>query len=349
MSTKIRVFILDDSSLVRATLSRILTADPDIEVVGSEKNGLRARVEIEQVNPDVVTVDMDMPSISGLDFLKLMTKEFPIRALVVSSLTQAGSPLFFDCIQAGALDFILKPDAVTGTDLLEHANEIRTKVKAVAKAPLPKRQAGVVSRSASPVISGTGIIPSAALVAIGASTGGTEAIRAVLEALPKATPPIVIVIHMPAGFTAEFAKRLDSTCKISVKEAKDGEILHPGTAYVAPGGDRHMRINSGDAGYKIVLEKGEKINLHRPSVDPLFESVGRVAKTHSVGVILTGMSDDGARGLVKLKSDGGRTIGQDEATCVVYGMPKAAMRLGGVQTEVPLGQIAHEIMRPWQK
>lgn len=320
----VRVLIVDDSATIRGIIANTLSRDVEIEVVGSAGDPLEARELIKQLNPDVVTLDVEMPRMSGIDFLERIMRLRPMPVIMISTLTQAGAVISLQALELGAVDCIGKPDFEGLAD----------KVKAAARArirPLSQRPA-----VAAPM---QGYRPSSKLLAIGSSTGGVEALHTVLASFPENCPPTVITQHMPSTFTASFAARLDKLCMPKVQEATDGAPLLPGHVYLAPGGAAHLEVMGG-AQPRCHLTSGPTVNGHRPSVDVLFQSVCRAYGRRAVGVILTGMGRDGAEGLLAMRAAGASTIGQDEATCVVYGMPKVAFEIGAVQRQVPLGGIA---------
>jgi len=330
---KIRVLVVDDSIVYREMISKGISADPGIEVVATAIDPFDARDKIVSFEPDVMTLDVEMPKMDGIQFLRQLMPQYPLPVIVSSSVSAA----VFDAMNAGAVDFLTKPDMKSGRDFHTYINELITKIKVAASANLSGQKAALPKIAETPKIDWGG-----RLVAIGASTGGTEAILAVLKALPADMPGIVIVQHMPPVFTGMYAQRLDNALPFSVKEAETGDIVKPGCVFVAPG-DRQMRLTKIGGVYKIDCFAGEKVNGHCPSVDVLFNSVAEKAGANAVGVILTGMGYDGAKGMVAMRKAGGRTIGQDEKSCVVYGMPKVAFDLGGVEKQVSLGDIPQTI------
>ncbi len=335
---RIRTIIVDDSALFRTAIARGLRARSDIEVIATAANAADAEEKILRLDPDVVTLDVEMPGMNGLDFLKLLMPKHPVRVVVVSG----ADGIVFEAIRAGAVDFVAKPDA---GDTLLFIDSLAEQIVAasVAKIPEPAASKAVKTHDTGGAsLSLTRRVTAAwnarSLVAIGASTGGTEAISAVLKALPGNLPGIVITQHMPPVFTRMYAERLDKECAMSVQEAQGGEQITPGTVFVAPG-DRQMRVmKQGDA-YYIRLGETAKVSGHCPSVDVLFESVSTAAGSTGVGVLLTGMGADGARGLLKMKEAGAFTIGQDQRSCVVYGMPMEAMKLGAVTRQASLNMV----------
>ncbi len=339
-SNRIKVLCVDDSALIRDLLSEIINSQPDMEVVAVAPDPLVARDLIKQHNPDVLTLDVEMPRMDGLDFLERLMRLRPMPVLMVSSLTQAGSEITLRALELGALDFVAKPSLGIRSGMLEYANDIAEKIRAAAKSrPRQARQAQAAPRAAlkAPLVS------SEKLIIIGASTGGTEAIRAVLEPLPANSPAILITQHMPGGFTRSFAERLNRLCSITVKEASDGERVLPGHAYIAPG-DAHLKLARSGANYVARLDDGPPVNRHRPSVDVLFHSAATQAGRNAIGVILTGMGKDGAAGLLEMRQAGSATLAQDEASCVVFGMPREAIALGGAVEVVGLDEIPERLM-----
>ncbi|MGM0784233.1 MAG: protein-glutamate methylesterase/protein-glutamine glutaminase [Pseudomonadota bacterium] len=339
-STTIKVLCVDDSALIRDLLSEIINEQPDMEVVAVAPDPLVARDLIKRHNPDVLTLDVEMPRMDGLDFLERLMRLRPMPVLMVSSLTQAGSEVTLRALELGALDFVAKPSLGIRNGMREYSDDIAEKIRAAAKSrprqarkhdtPAPARLKAPISTSEK-------------LIIIGASTGGTEAIRAVLEPLPANSPAILITQHMPGGFTRSFAERLDRLCSITVKEVSDGERVLPGHAYIAPG-DHHLKLSRSGANYVARLDDGPPVNRHRPSVDVLFHSAATQAGRNAIGVLLTGMGKDGAAGLVEMRQAGSPTIAQDEASCVVFGMPREAIAMGGAQEVVSLEHIPERVM-----
>ncbi|MFC4416373.1 chemotaxis response regulator protein-glutamate methylesterase [Chromohalobacter beijerinckii] len=341
-SNKIKVLCVDDSALIRDLMSKIIDSQPDMEVVATAPDPLVARDLIKRTNPDVLTLDVEMPRMDGLDFLERLMRLRPMPVLMVSSLTQKGSEITLRALELGAVDFVAKPEMGIREGMLEYTQMIadmiraaaRSRPKAVAKQPPAKDQAPLKA----PILS------SEKIIIIGASTGGTEAIRHVLEPLPANCPAILITQHMPGGFTKSFAERLDKLCRISVKEAVDGERVLPGHVYIAPG-DWHMKLARSGANYVIRLDAAPPVNRHRPSVDVLFHSAAQSAGRNAIGVILTGMGKDGAAGLLEMHQAGAYTIAQDEASCVVFGMPREAVILGGAADTIALSDIPAALMK----
>lgn len=370
---KIRVVVVDDSALVRNLMTAIIDREPDMEVVGTANDPYAARETIRSVDPDVVTLDVEMPRMDGLDFLEKLMRLRPTPVVMVSTLTERGAEVTLRALELGAIDYVAKPKLGVAHGLEESAREITEKIRVASRARVSRHAARPVaapaaqaSHAAQPVHAGhdshatpaspagTGApgarpLPRALrtgtekLLAIGASTGGTEAIRSVLVQLPPDSPAIVITQHMPPGFTKSFAERLDSLCRIRVKEAEHGERLLPGHAYIAPGG-RHLRVERSGANYVAALDDSEPVNRHRPSVDVLFASVAQHAGPNAIGVMLTGMGKDGAAQMRTMHDAGAFTIAQDEASCVVYGMPREAVAAGAVDDVLPLERIAARLV-----
>ena len=339
-SNKIKVLCVDDSALIRDLLREIINSQPDMEVVAVAPDPLVARDLIKRHNPDVLTLDVEMPRMDGLDFLERLMRLRPMPVLMVSSLTQSGSEITLRALELGALDFVAKPALGIRSGMLEYANDIAEKIRAAAKSrPRQARQA----QSAPRVALKAPLKSSEKLIIIGASTGGTEAIRAVLEPLPANSPAILIAQHMPGGFTRSFAERLDRLCQLTVKEASDGERVLPGHVYIAPGGV-HLKLVRSGANYVARLDESPPVNRHRPSVDVLFESAAAQAGRNAIGVILTGMGKDGAAGLLQMREAGSPTLAQDEASCVVFGMPREAIAVGGAAEVVSLDDIPERLM-----
>ena len=338
-SGKIKVLVVDDSALVRDVLSKELSRDPEIEVVGAVPDPYIARDEIVRLQPDVITLDIEMPRMDGLTFLRKLMRHFPMPVIVISSLTPKGGELALEAIDLGAVEVMCKPGAAYSIGDL--AVEICDKVKAAARTPVGPSTARKI-----PIQSGTRLFLAKTthkVVAIGASTGGTQALQYLLTALPANAPGILIVQHMPEHFTRSFAERLNSLCAIEVKEAQDGDTIVPGKAIIAAG-NYHLVLDRSGAVYQARVKSGPLVSRHRPSVDILFRSVARNAGKNAVGVILTGMGSDGAGGMKEMKDNGASNIAQDEASCVVYGMPKEAVAHGGVDHILPLQAIPAKIL-----
>jgi two-component system chemotaxis response regulator CheB len=334
----VRTLIVDDSASIRAALARILSADPEIEVVGQAPEPNTARQMIKDLEPDVITLDVEMPGMDGLSFLERIMRLRPMPVVMCSTLTARGAAVTIEALRLGAVDYIAKPSG-NAEELMRDAALLRQKVKAAARSTV---------RATSSATPGTAAMPARAtenmVIAVGASTGGVEALFTLLAAMPVNCPPIVIVQHMPGAFTGSFADRLDRTCRIAVKEAQDGQPIVAGTAYIAPGGDRHMELVGGtSANGCIRLRAGELVSGHRPSVDVLFHSAAKRGPG-AVGVILTGMGSDGADGLLAMRAAGAHTFGQSRESCVIYGMPRAAFELGAVEREKGLAALPEAIL-----
>ncbi len=350
---KTKVLIVDDSASVRQTLKQVLESDPDIEVIATAADPFAAASHMAHEAPDVITLDVEMPRMDGLTFLEKIMSQHPIPVVMCSSLAGEGSETALCALERGAVDIIEKP-RVGATKYLEESRiRICDAVKSAAQAHLrPPRAPGM--KPVNPKLSADVMLPKPTsqamiqttekIVAVGASTGGTEALRLFLEALPADAPGIVIVQHMPEKFTAHFAQRINELCRITVKEAADNDSVLRGQALIAPG-NKHMLLKRSGARYFVEVRDGPLVSRHRPSVDVLFRSAARYAGKNSVGVIMTGMGDDGAKGMLEMKDAGAYTIAQDEASCVVFGMPNEAIKLGGVNRVLPLGNIANEVVR----
>jgi two-component system chemotaxis response regulator CheB len=340
MGDKVRVLVVDDSALMRQLLSGMMASDRDIEVVGAAPDPLVARQMIKELNPDVVTLDVEMPNMDGISFLEKIMRLRPMPVLMISSLTQQGAEATLQALELGAVDYIAKPRVDLQQGLAEKRAEIIEKVKIAAKARV-RSSARAATRPAAPARAG--FSTTERIVAIGASTGGVEALREVLCGLPADSPAVVVTQHMPAGFTTRFAERLDTLTQVTVQEAASGQRILPGHVYIAPG-NWHLEVTRTGANYTCHLHDGSAVSGHRPSVDVLFRSVAASAGANAIGVILTGMGKDGAEGLKQMRTAGAATIGQNEATCIVYGMPKAAAALHATETELPIEKIAAAIL-----
>lgn len=349
---KIRVLVVDDSASVRQTMKAILEEDPAIEVIGAAHDPFAAARIIQEQLPDVVTLDVEMPRMDGITFLRKLMSQCPLPVVMCSSLIEDGSETLLQALEAGAVDIILKPRMGVADHLAEHRQQVRDVVKAAARARLRGPRPPTVpveSRNTADVVlappSGRAMSRTTEMIiCLGASTGGTEALREVLEALPANAPGIVVVQHMPENFTRSFAKRLDSLCQVGVKEAEDGDTVMRGHVLIAPGG-KHTMLERQGARYQVAVRDGPLVSRHRPSVDVLFRSAARYAGSNAIGVIMTGMGDDGARGLLEMREAGARTFAQDEATSVVFGMPREAIARNAVEKIVPLEAIAREMLR----
>jgi two-component system, chemotaxis family, protein-glutamate methylesterase/glutaminase len=350
---KIRVLIVDDSATVRQTMKEILQSDPQIEVIGVAQDPYVAVERIKESVPDVITLDIEMPRMDGLTFLEKIMSQHPIPVVICSSLTANGSETALAALEKGAVEIITKPKLGTREFLEESRIRICDAVKSAARARLrqyPLRPAMTISPKLtadavlSKPLSRAMIQTTEKVVVVGASTGGTEALRELLEAMPVNAPGIVVVQHMPEQFTAQFAKRLDATCGVTVKEAADNDSVIRGQALIAPG-NRHTLLKRAGARYYVEVKDGPLVSRHRPSVDVLFRSAARYAGRNAVGVIMTGMGDDGSKGMLEMKEAGAYNIAQDEATCVVFGMPAEAIKQNAVDRILPLGGIAGEVVR----
>lgn len=330
---KIRTLVVDDSIVFREMLVRGISSDPAIEIVGTAEDAFSAREQLEKLDPDVMTLDIEMPRMGGVEFLHVCMKEHPLPVVVVSSANAA----LFDALDAGAVDFVAKPEAQRPGSVQSFLQQMCTKIKIASTARVGRMKRPPAEPAA---LSSAG----AQLIAIGASTGGTEAILEVLRDLPRGTPGIVTVQHMPPVFTRMYAERLNNICRIEVREAQNGDRVLPGRALIAPGGFQ-MRLAKDGEGFFVRVAEGEKVNGHAPSVDVLFHSVADVAGAKAAGVILTGMGGDGAKGLLHMREAGSHTIGQDEKTCVVYGMPMVAYNIGAVEKQMALTAISGELQR----
>ena len=339
----IKVLVVDDSALVRQMLTELLSADPAITVVGTAPDPFVARDRIKALTPDVLTLDIEMPRMDGLTFLdKLMTLR-PMPVVVVSTLTQKGTDAAIRALELGAIDYVAKPVADIRLGMVALGEELRAKVRTAAMAQPRARRPEAAPRTlleADPTLS-----TATRIVAVGASTGGVETLQQLLTQLPATAPAVLVTQHMPAGFTSSFARRLDAQCAMTVIEATDGRRILPGQVYIAPG-SRHLELVRTGAHYACRLHDEPPVSGHRPSVDVLFRSVAKAAGAAAMGLILTGMGRDGAAGLLEMRQAGARTLGQSEASCIVYGMPKAAMQAQAVEAEMTIDQLAREIMRP---
>ena len=353
MAKKIKVLVIDDSALVRQILVEILKSAKDIEVVGTASDPFVARERIKETNPDVLTLDVEMPRMDGLTFLANLMRLRPMPVVMVSSLTERGADTTLKALELGAVDFVSKPKVDVAGTLVDFSEEILAKIRVAAGARVRARSGSV--SVVPPKHSADAILPAAAetkkmlrttdrIVAVGASTGGTEAIREFLMGLPADSPAVVIAQHIPAAFSAPFTRRMDALCQLSVCEPHDGQYIMPGHVYIAPGG-KHLLVERDGARYLCRLNDGPPVNRHCPSVDVLFRSVAQNVGPNAVGVILTGMGDDGARGLKEMRDAGAPTIAQDEASSVVWGMPGAAVKLGAVGEVLPLNRVAEAVMR----
>jgi two-component system chemotaxis response regulator CheB len=334
---KIRVLVVDDSALVRSLLAEIINRQPDMQCVGAANDPLIAREMIRELNPDVLTLDVEMPRMDGLEFLARLMRLRPMPVVMISTLTEAGADVTLRALELGAVDFVAKPRVGVAGGLSDLSRLIVEKIRVAAAAKI-RRVIGLEDKK-KVTINPLGRVSTEKVIFIGASTGGTEAIREVLTLLPADAPAVVITQHMPAGFTASFAARLDSLCHIAVSEAMHGERILPGHAYVAPGG-KQFRVERSGANYVAVVEDGPLVNRHKPSVEVLFKSGAEVVGRNAYGIMLTGMGNDGANAMRQMKDSGGYNYVQDEATCVVFGMPREAIAQGAAHEVLPIGAIA---------
>lgn len=340
---KTKALIVDDSALIRSLMTEIINSQPDMQVVATAPDPLVARELIKQHNPDVLTLDVEMPKMDGLEFLERLMRLRPMPVVMVSSLTERGSEVTMRALELGAIDFVTKPKLSIADGMREYADMIADKIRIAAKARILPRFAAHARVAALPAL-GNRLLSSEKLIIIGASTGGTEAIKSFLMAMPPDCPGILITQHMPAGFTRSFANRLDGLCRIAVKEAEGGERVLPGHAYIAPG-DRHLLLARSGTNYMTELSDVPPVNRHKPSVDVLFDSVALHAGRNAIGVILTGMGKDGAAGMLRMREAGAYNFAQDEASCVVFGMPKEAIARGGVHEIGPLAELPARVLQ----
>jgi two-component system chemotaxis response regulator CheB len=354
---KTRVVVVDDSALVRSLLSAIIDRQPDMECVGTAADPLIAREMIRTLNPDVITLDVEMPRMDGIDFLAKLMRLRPTPVVMVSTLTERGADVTLRALELGAIDFVAKPKIGVADGLRLLADDITEKVRIASKAQLRRPHHAAPAANDAPAAHGTtdaarpaapmaalGRLSTEKIVFIGASTGGTEATKEVLINLPPDCPAIVITQHMPAGFTKSYAARLDSLCRISVAEARDGERILPGHAYIAPGGLAHLSVERSGANYIARVVEGDTVNRHRPSVEVLFKSAARVVGPNALGIMLTGMGAAGAKAMKEMRDAGSYNLVQDEASCVVFGMPREAIAAGAANEVLPLMQIAPRLI-----
>ncbi len=333
----VRVLIVDDSAIVRRVLEQELRCDSDIEVIGSAPDPFVARDLIVRLKPDIITLDIEMPRMDGISFLRKIMEHLPLPVIMLSSLTPKGSQLALEAMDAGALDVLCKPS--TAYDIGDVFGELREKVKMLSRVSVVKRKPQTTRLQQLSMSKTTNKV-----VVIGSSTGGTQALQAMLTQLPANAPAIAIVQHMPPVFTKSFAERLDGLCKVRVKEAEDGDTLGPGIVLLAPGGTQHMELTRSGAVYKVLLREGPLIGHHRPAVNVLFNSAAKYVGQNAVGVLLTGMGKDGATGMKAMHDAGARTIAQDEKTCIVFGMPMEAIKLGAIDHVLPINDIAGKML-----
>ena len=342
MNRNIKVLVVDDSAIVRKIFTEELSHERGIEVVGTAPDPYVARDKIVRLKPDVVTLDLEMPRMDGLAFLKKLMKHYPLPVIIVSSLTKKSGRMALEAMESGAVEVLSKPGSAysVGEMMQQLADKIRAAAKARVVRSVDELNGDEPVNIAGHLLSET----TDKVIAIGASTGGTEALKKVLTQFPPTIPGIVVVQHMPPKFTTTFSERLNQLSKIEVKEAKDGDSVNPGRALIAPG-NYHMLLRRSGAKYYVSVKNGPLVNRQRPSVDVLFQSISKYAGANAVGVIMTGMGSDGAKGLLEIRQAGARTIGQNEASCVVFGMPKEAANIGAVEKLVPLNRIPHEIIK----
>ncbi|PMS37479.1 chemotaxis response regulator protein-glutamate methylesterase [Trinickia symbiotica] len=343
---KIKVLCVDDSALIRSLMTEIINGQPDMTVVATAPDPLVARELIKQHNPDVLTLDVEMPRMDGLDFLEKLMRLRPMPVVMVSSLTERGSEITLRALELGAVDFVTKPKVGIRDGMLEYSEKLADKIRAASRARVrqaqPARAGGATPGVQAPMLNNP-LVSTEKLVIVGASTGGTEAIRELLEPLPPDAPAVMIAQHMPPGFTKSFAQRLNGLCRITVKEAEHGERVLPGHAYIAPG-HAHLLLARSGANYIAHLSDDPPVNRHRPSVDVLFRSAAQHAGKNAVGVILTGMGRDGAAGMLDMRNAGAYTLAQDEASCIVFGMPREAIALGAADEIAPLSEMSRRVM-----
>jgi two-component system chemotaxis response regulator CheB len=341
---KTRVLVVDDSALVRSLLSEIINRQADMCCIGAAVDPLVAREMIRQLDPDVITLDVEMPNMDGLDFLARLMRLRPTPVVMVSTLTERGAEATLRALELGAIDFVAKPRIGVADGLARLADDITAKIRIAARSHPRRHVAAAPAAGASAAPPATlGRLSTEKIIFIGASTGGTEATRELLMALPADAPAVMITQHMPAGFTRSYAARLDGLCRIAVKEASDGERVLPGHAYIAPGG-MHLSVDRSGANYVARVRDGEAVNRHKPSVDVLFDAAARVVGPNALGVMLTGMGGDGAQAMKRMRDAGSWNVAQDEASCVVFGMPREAIAAGAAHEVLPLSQIAPRLL-----
>jgi len=351
---KTRVVVVDDSALVRSLLTEIINRQPDMECIGAAADPYVAREMIRNLNPDVITLDVEMPRMDGIDFLSKLMRLRPMPVVMVSTLTERGADVTLKALELGAIDFVAKPKIGVADGLRQLQDDITDKIRIASKArisrhvtppPAASATGGAAPAAAAPrtTLSSLGRLSTEKIIFIGASTGGTEATKEVLMTLPADCPAVVITQHMPPGFTRNYANRLNGLCKISVKEASDGERILPGHAYIAPGG-LHLSVERSGANYIARVQDGDPVNRHKPSVEVLFKSAARVVGPNALGIMLTGMGADGAKAMREMRDAGAYCVAQDEASCVVFGMPREAINAGAVNEVLPLGKIAQHVL-----
>lgn len=349
--SKIRVIVVDDSALVRSLLAEIINRQPDMQCIGTANDPLIAREMIRELNPDVITLDVEMPRMDGIDFLSRLMRLRPMPVVMISTLTDKGAEVTLKALELGAIDFVAKPRIGLAGGLNELASQIVEKIRIAASVQVRRSAtsvpvvpvAGGATQPAQPAVISLARVSTEKLICIGASTGGTEAIKEILIRLPADSPGIVITQHMPPGFTTSFAARLNSLCRMTVKEASHGERILPGHAYIAPGG-KQFRVDRSGANYVAIVEDAEPVNRHRPSVEVLFKSAAKAAGRNAYAIMLTGMGNDGAKAMREMKDQGSYNYVQDEASCVVFGMPREAIQCGAAHEVLPLEQIAPALL-----
>ncbi len=341
---KLRVLVVDDSALVRSILSRGLASDPELEVIGTAADPYQARDFIVRDRPDVMTLDIEMPKMDGLSFLRILMEKMPLPTVIVSSLGERGSKLALRALQEGAIDVVAKPHLAVADGLNTMMKDLIVRVKGAARSRVVARIPAALVAESSETTTNALAVTTDAVIALGASTGGVAALSRILPSFPASSPGIVVVQHMPAGFTADFARCLDETCAMRVAEARDGDRVLVGHVLVAPGGDRHLEVHRKGGEYRIALRAGPPVSGHAPSVDVFFRSVARHVGSNAAACLLTGMGADGAEGLLEIRRAGGRTFAQDRQSCAVWGMPAAAVEIGAVEASVPLSEIPQKLV-----
>jgi two-component system chemotaxis response regulator CheB len=335
----IGVLVVDDSALIRSLLSEIINQQTDMHVVGAAQDAYVAKDMVNSLKPDVITLDIEMPKVNGLRFLEKLMKARPTPVLMISTLTELGSGATLHALELGAVDYIAKPKLGVSQGIAAYEQEIVDKIRLASMANLSRTRITTIAAKNNQFER----FSKGKIIGIGASTGGCEAIKVILESLPINSPPVVITQHMPVGFTASFALRLNSVCKVAVKEAQDGDVLEIGTVYIAPG-NKHLLVVNNNHEYRIKLDDGERVSGHKPSVDVMFDSLAHSVGHKVVATILTGMGKDGAKGLLALRQSGAYTFAQNESSCVIYGMPKEAVKIGAVEEQTDLNLIAQRLL-----
>ncbi|MFA6121982.1 MAG: chemotaxis response regulator protein-glutamate methylesterase [Sideroxydans sp.] len=339
---KIKVLVIDDSALIRSILKEIINSQPDMETIGVASNPLMARDMIKSLNPDVLTLDVEMPQMDGLTFLEKLMRLRPMPVLMISSLTQAGSEVALHALELGAVDFLTKPKLGVAEGMASYAEEIASKVRAASRAHMKVKMTSLAPKEALPSL-GNSLSTTEKIIAVGASTGGTEALKEFLMPMPADAPAIVVTQHMPEAFTKSFAARLDGLCKVTVCEAEHNQRVLPGHVYIAPG-HSHMLLKRNGTNYVTELSQSAPVNHHRPSVEVLFRSVANAVGKNAIGVMLTGMGKDGAHAMKEMRNAGSYNLAQDEASCVVFGMPREAIAVGAVHEIVGIQDMAHRVL-----